>query len=262
MKQEYNSCMKITALEPQKNKDRINVFIDGQFSFGVHIDVAADFLLRPGLELTQQQQDEIKIADGFRLTYDKAIAYLAARPRSKLELRRHLRDKLIFKHHEYGELTDSSAKEDFKETQERSIDRIVQLLEERGYVDDAAFAKWWIDNRRQFRPRGKRLLLVELQSKGVSLRDIETALTTPDEEGHFQSIKGGEAEPEEVQPRNEVGLAMRAAGKYARRYRQADAREFKQRVGRYLSGKGFDWETIEVVVKRLWDEREQDPSAD
>lgn len=254
--------MKITAIEEQKKrKDRLSVFADGQFAFGVHPDVLLDHHLKVGMELDDVKVATVKTDDAFRTSYDKAIGYLSGRPHSAQEVRQYLRDKLIYKHPDYVDLTDSNAKEIFREQQEQSIERIVERLVEQKYVDDAAFAKWWIDNRREFKPRGKRLLLLELKARGVSNADIQAALTTPHEEGHFT----GEAEGRHdgmmarwhESGRNaddEVSLAVKASEKYARKYAGLPEREFKQKVGQYLGRKGFDWETIEAAIVALKDQ--------
>jgi regulatory protein len=246
--------MKITAIqEQQKHKDRLNVLVDGTFAFGVHMDVLLDFQLKIGMELTEALVTKIKTADAFRQAYDKALNYLSGRPHSAQEVRQYLRNRLIYKHPDYAGLT-GEAKEMFRQDQEVAGERIVDKLRQVDYLDDAAFAKWWISNRQQFRPRGKRLLLLELKSKGVSDGDIATALTTPSEEGHFRSeIEDGKGESREGSDEgfDELGAALKVGEKYGRKYIQSPEREFRQKVGQHLAGKGFDWDTIETVLKRI-----------
>lgn len=241
--------MHISAIEPQqKHKERVSIFLDGQFAFGLYMDVVVDYRLKVGQELSDSLVEELKTADAFRAAYDKALGYLAVRPRSEREVKQYLRNKLIYQHPDYAGISHEE-KDTFVSTQERSISKIMQKLSDASFIDDAAFAKWWIDNRRQFRPRGKRLLLLELQAKGVSAQDIETALITPDETGHFRSEteKGG-------QQYDEAADAYVLAEKYARKHMSMDEYQFKQKVGRYLASKGYDWDIIEVVVKKLRDE--------
>jgi regulatory protein len=238
--------MQITGFEPQqKHKERLSIAIDGQFGFGLHMDVVADYGLKVGQVLSEDLVAELKTADAFRTAYDKAIGYLAARPRSEREMWQYLADKLIYHHPEYASLSGDD-RDSFMHQQEASIGRIIQKLTEHGYIDDAIFAKWWIDNRRQFRPRGKRLLLLELQAKGVSAANIELALTTPDEEGQFSSEAGqGRVGYDEAE------AAFQMAQKYGHRYVGLEEFAYKQKVGRYLASKGYDWELIASVLKRL-----------
>lgn len=241
--------MIITAIEPQqKAKDRVNLFVDGQFSLGLHLDVLIDFRLKIKDEINQAKLDELRTADAFRTTYDKAVSYLTSRPHSAREVRQYLTDRLIYKHREWGGLT-GDARDQFMAQQQTAITAIMQRLEDRQYLNDAAFAKWWIDNRRTFRPRGKRLLLLELQAKGVSAADIQTALTTPDEQGTFVSEISSQIESEE--DISEVGLAWRLAEKQQRKYAGLEPNDFKQKMSRFLLSKGFDWDVVDEVLKKL-----------
>ena len=246
-------CMKITAIEQQKkNKERFSVFVDGEFAFGVHPDILLDHGLKNGQEIDDQLISAIKTDDSFRVAYDKAIGYLAGRPHSEREVRQYLRDKLIYKLDEYRELADSEAKTQFRSDKESAIEAIITKLQDRKYLDDVAFAKWWITNRREFRPRDKRLLLLELKAKGVSDADITTALTTPSDEGHFQSEKQSELSGASERD-SEVQLAMGLAEKQRRKYAGSDERQFRQKMSRFLAGKGFEWEVIDEVITKMKD---------
>jgi SOS response regulatory protein OraA/RecX len=85
------------------------------------------------------------------------------------------------------------------------------------------------------------LLLLELKAKGISDQDIQTALTTPNEQGQFSSIID--------KPQDELSLAQGLAQKQARKYNGLDASEFKQKMSRFLASKGFDWDVINQVLK-------------
>jgi regulatory protein len=232
--------MKITAIEEQKkHKDRASVYLDGSFAFGVKLDLLWEYHLKVGLELDADKVAQIQADDAFLRGYDRALTFLAVRPRSTQEVRQHMRDKLIYKHPDYPEIRqDSIQKADFIETQTAAIERIMAKLVQDRYLDDVAFAKWWIDNRRTFRPRGQRLLLVELKSKGISDSDLASALTTPNEEGHYHSEVGA----------SESDLATTVATKYMRKYAGTPESEWRPRLSRHLASKGFDWETIERVT--------------
>ena len=201
--------MTITAIEEQKKrKDRVNIFIDSQFAFGLKIDLVWEHHLKVGTQLTQDQINTIQAQDAESAAYDKALTYLAARPRSTQEVRQHLRDKLIYKHPDYAEQTDLT-RPDFIDHQQHIIEDVLAQLVDRGLLSDVAFAKWWIQNRQTFRPRGKRMLLLELKAKGISNQDLETALTTPNPEGHFHS---------EVESHSETDAALTVAQAYLRKH--------------------------------------------
>jgi len=84
-----------------------------------------------------------------------AARFLEARPRSSDEVRRRLRDA--------GYRADL-------------VDGALERLTELGYVDDAAFARAWVESRDRARPRGARALRDELRRMGVPAADAEAAL--------------------------------------------------------------------------------------
>ena len=80
---------KITALKLQKrNKDRVNVYLDDEFAFGLSRIVAA--WLRTGQELTEEKIAELQAQDNVEVALQRALNFLSYRPRSEEEVRRNL----------------------------------------------------------------------------------------------------------------------------------------------------------------------------
>ena len=137
---------RITALEPQKHSsERVNVYLDDVFAFGLAVLLAVN--LRVGMILTDDEIAALRLADEVERAREKALNYLSYRPRSEAELRSHLLEG------------------DFAEA---TVDEVLHRLREVGLVDDEAFARYWVDNRARFRPRGKRMLVQELRQKDVA----------------------------------------------------------------------------------------------
>lgn len=150
---------KVTALEPQKrSRDRVNIYLDGEFAFGLAWDVAVN--LHIGAWLSDDDIAALKANDARERVHQRALNFLTHRPRSEAELRRYLLNK---------------------EVAEAVVDVEVERLRRVGLLDDVAFAHFWIDNRARFRPRGKRMLAYELRQKGVSSSVIDEALADYDE---------------------------------------------------------------------------------
>jgi regulatory protein len=136
----------VTALEVQKkNPNRVNVYLDDQFAFGLSRIVAA--WMKVGQQLSEEKIADLQEADAREIAMQKALHYLGYRPRSVEEVRKNLE-----KH----------------EIPARVIDETIARLERENLVGDAKFAKEWVENRSTFRPRGKRALSVELRQKGLS----------------------------------------------------------------------------------------------
>jgi regulatory protein len=150
----------ITAIEVQKkNKERVNIFLDGQFAFGLNLLAAAQ--LKKGQRLTAAEVEALREADEHHLAYQRALHFLGFRPRSEVEVRQHLHSKTYA---------------------DEVIDVVVQRLQQEGYLDDHSFTQFWVENREQFRPRSARALRHELRQKGVERSVIDAAVAAMDED--------------------------------------------------------------------------------
>ncbi len=200
----------VTALVAQKkNPNRVNVYLDGKFAFGLAAIEAVR--LRRGQVLTEADIERLRTADDVEKAREKALRFLSNRPRSEWEVRQNLLKA------GYGD---------------EAIDRVLERLRGVGLVDDAAFVRYWIDNRAQFRPKGEVALRQELRRKGVEREVIDTALEESEHADHE--------------------AAIHAAIAKADRYRQLPREEFAQKLGAYLARRGFDYETVREAVQAAW----------
>lgn len=154
------SVRTVTALRAQKNNpQRINVFLDGQFAFGLSRLVAA--WLQVGQKLTEEHLEQLLREDRLESLYQRALRYLSFRPRSEQEMHLYL--------HRY-------------EQDEHVCTLVLERLKEHGWLDDQRFAVQWVENRAAFRPRGKMALAQELKQRGVQSAVIEQAVQELNEE--------------------------------------------------------------------------------
>lgn len=202
---------KITALEVQKkNKERVNVYLDDAFAFGLNLmDAAA---LRKGQVLTQADITRLQYGDAVVRAVDAAANFLSYRPRSSAEVRQNLQKKKKYP----------------AEVIAAAMERLTAL----GYLDDEAFARYWVDNRNTFKPRSPLALRVELRQKGVPDSIIQQVVETVDTHD----------------------AAYRAASKKLSRYRGGDVMTFKQKMGSFLQRQGFRYEDINEVLNQLIEE--------
>ena len=144
----------ITALKVQKrNPNRVNVFLDGVFAFGVSRIVAA--WLKVGQELNEEKIQSLQQNDAQEVAFQNALKVISYRPRSIHEVQNKLQEK------------------GFDETVVRLV---IERLKETGLVEDKEFAQAWIENRTVFRPRSRRLMALELRQKGVPDEVVQNAL--------------------------------------------------------------------------------------
>ena len=110
------------------------------------------------------------------------------------------------------------------------MDGAIARLRELGLVDDAAFARAWVEGRSRLSPRSRRLLRRELQAKGIEGEAAREALVSQDDED----------------------AALRAAGRRAAAMRGLPYPEFRRRLGEFLRRRGFDSATVRHTADRLW----------
>jgi regulatory protein len=150
----FNMVKEITDLTRQKNdSNRVNVFIDGSFSFGVSRNSGVS--LRVGQKISEKEIIELINNDSFEKAFQSALHFLSFRNRSENDVRLNLTRKGFF---------------------ENDIIKVVDSLKSRGYLDDGNFAKEWVENRSALKPRGRRLLAYELKQKKVNSDMIAVAL--------------------------------------------------------------------------------------
>ena len=82
---------RITALRMGGGKKRVNVFVDGSFSFAIDGEVAGRAGLQVGQHLSADQIEELTQTSLFQRCLDAALRYLSYRPRSNAEVRQRLR---------------------------------------------------------------------------------------------------------------------------------------------------------------------------
>ena len=160
---------KITALKAQKrNPERVNVYLDGEFAFGLARIVAA--WLAVGQSLNDERIIELQKKDADEVAFQAALRYLNYRPRTEAEIRKHLEAK------GYSEV---------------AIETTIARLQQGHLLDDRQFARDWVENQSTFRPRSHRALAFELRHKGISEEEIEQTLaeTVNDEELAYQAAQ-------------------------------------------------------------------------
>lgn len=140
---------------------------------------------------------------------EAAAAFLSVRPRSVTETRRRLR------HNGYPDAL---------------VEEVISRLIEMEYLDDAAFAKAWVESRDRAKPRGEIALRRELALKGVARDVVDEVLA---ERTDF-ALTG---DP------NGAAAAMLLNRRRSSLERELDPMRRRQRAYALLARNGFDPET-------------------
>ena len=150
-----------------------------------------------------------------------AVRFLGSRPRTRWELERRLRRAGV------GE-----------SVLEGTLARLAEL----GYVDDAAFVRWWGEQRDRHAPRGRRMLEAELRQHGVP-RDVIEAYR----DEHATPERAAE---DETLPASEAERADDALGRHLRGRPLPEEPKARQRIGMFLVRRGFDPDTVRGALRR------------
>lgn len=143
----------ITALTAQeKRKDRVNLFIDGEFFAGVSLETVLKLRLKVG-----QQTDEKQLAEVLAETErTEALAKACDYALKTLKTKRQVRDNLLKKGYS-----------------EETVWYCVDKLKEYGYIDDTEYSQRYIESTSK--TQGRRLTEYKLMMKGVKKEDIDRA---------------------------------------------------------------------------------------
>lgn len=196
--------MRITDIKQQvKRKDRYSIFIDGKYGFAL----SESDLLQNGLkidqDLSEAELQELKEISSEDKAVYRVLDLLARRPRSAGEISEYLKRKK----YTAGE-----------------VEKILNTLSKKGYIDDAAFARSWVENRRLLKPTSRRKLILELKQKRVSEEIIRRVL---DEE-----------------PDDEKEIIRKIIAKKQHQTRYQD----RQKLMQYLARQGFNYSDIKSVL--------------
>ena len=196
--------MIITALtEQKKDPERVNVYLDDEFAFGVTVSKLLEYDLYKGKVLKSEEVESIKDSDIVSKAFNKALDYISRRKHSEYELY----EKLIR-----------------KDIDKKVIATVCAKLTGLGYLDDLDFTESYVRDRKLMKPRGKRMLQMELKKKGVASEIVDMVLN-----GLSQD--------------DEIDEAVRLIEK---KYRGEVDRDT---LYRYLAGKGYDYDVIKSAFE-------------
>lgn len=159
--------------------------------------------------------DDITNSDTYRQLMNLTLRFVSLRLRSEQEIYTYLVTKLKKTH----------------TTAPKVIEAIIDRLKELGYINDEAFAQWFVDGRTGRKPKGKRVIEMELQRKGIA-RDIIDRVVQ-------QTMTGEKSEKE---------LARQIAEKKLPIWKNQPQLAQKRKLADFLTRRGFSSETVWGVV--------------
>ncbi len=195
------------------------VDIDGTFAFAVTRLLAAEHHLQVGLTLAETDLDALLAAAEVERATDSALRFLAYRPRSTREVTDRLRQRGY---------------------SNQAIDGAIEKLRGWRYLDDQEFARFWVENRLEYRPSGSRRLRQELRQKGVDGEVVDQTI--------------------EAVGVDELPAAIELARKRVERLRGLDPIVRRRRLAGFLQRRGYGWDVVKPAIDQVLGEDDVDQS--
>ncbi len=204
---------KITAIEQQKNNtERVNVFLDGKFAFGIHASIFYKFKLSLAQDIDIEFIDNVLKEEEFSKSKRVALNYISTQDRTKKEVLKKLADK------GYEECT---------------INKTIAALEGLGLIDDESYCERYISDKVRFSKYGKNKIVSNLILKGIDKKIISQKIIDIEDESEFEkAFKLGEKKYNSLISSNKQNI--------------------RQKVQNHLLQKGFDYNTTGKVINKLF----------
>lgn len=212
----------ISLKRKKRTKDWYFIYLNDGREILSYIDFIIKFKIKTGKQLTQEQINEIKSSS--ELIFAKEIAYkfLSSRPRTQKEVEERLRRKGV---------------------DENIISRVIEEIKNYGFINDLEYARSFVFDRVRSKTLGKSALKHALLAKGISNEVIEQVLSERDNAVDEFEIAFALA--------NQKLKQIKSSKK-----KKKDKNEQKKKIYEFLARRGFDWDVINSVIRRIFDDFE------
>lgn len=204
----------ITRLAQQKrDAERVSVFIDGAFAFGLALDLAVRAGLRKGQRLDVAEQQALLDEEERLRAKAVALDYIAYQARTEAEVMRKLARKGFPEH-----------------VAEEAVERMREL----GYLDDVAYARAYAKGRLDGRGHGPQRIRADLRKRGVAPKTIDATL-------------------DDLVERDDLRDSAMEHGRkrWRRLQREDDPYKRRKKLADFLARRGFDFDLIREVTEAL-----------
>ncbi|MDY0235144.1 MAG: RecX family transcriptional regulator [Gudongella sp.] len=153
--------MIITKISIQKDISRCNIYIDGDFAFGIDYSIKQEYDLYKGKSLDEETIQLLKDKDDIKKAKNRAYNYLSYRQRTCAEMKKYLESK------------------DFNN---QTVENTISTLLVEGYLDDYKFAETFLLEKSSLKGYGPYRIKHELRNKGINDNIIESILDIYEED--------------------------------------------------------------------------------
>ncbi|MFV1883696.1 MAG: regulatory protein RecX [Balneola sp.] len=192
----------------RRNTTRFSIYIEDRFLIGVSDSTLTRFNLRKGVSINFKVLDDILKEEDTWAIKEYCIRLLGKRDHARNELKDKARKK--------GYPSDI-------------IENVLDELVEKGYINNTSFAVKFARDKFEFNKWGSNKIRAELFKKGVSEKDINTALAGLDEANQIEAI-------EELVEKNK------------RKFLRSEPAKRKKKIFDFLLRKGY---SVSLITKQI-----------
>lgn len=144
--------MKISKIEPQKRKGRVNIYVNDNFALGIDEEIMIKYNLKVDMEIDDNFMENILLAEEENKALNYALRLLSYRQRSEKEIFDALKRKGYMNKH---------------------IENVIASCLDKNYLNDKNFARSFANDKINLNKYGPERIKHELLLKGVSKQIIE-----------------------------------------------------------------------------------------
>lgn len=216
---EGKRMVKVSKITQQKkNKEFYNVYLDGNFAFGIHGELVILYGIKEGRELDLEEMEKIIKEDNKKRAFNHSLHYLSYRRRTTWQVEEYLRKKDYI---------------------EEIIDCTIKKLKDYKMIDDSAYIRDFISEKILGNPAGRKKIKYDLQNKGIN-------------EAQLSLIEKYYTGDEEYQQ------AKRLVMKYEKKYKNLPKIEQRNKINQAGQRRGFSWEIMKRAIEDTMEEIEED----
>lgn len=202
----------ISKIEVQKkNKDRVNVYIDGEYAFPCSSEVIFLHMVKVGEIVDPNNLQEIINMDN----YIKCKNYALRIIERSYKTEKQIYDKLVEKDYDVV-----------------AIGKTLDFLKEYNLLDDEKYAKAYI--KEKIKDQGRNKIKYTLISRGISEKIIQEKL----------NLIGSEEEEESAMNLGEKKYNILIK-------REDDPKKIYKKLGDYLITRGYNFQTVKIVLNKI-----------
>lgn len=203
---------KITNVEVQKkNKNRVNVYIDEEFAFSCDAEIVYKYGIKKNNEVNAKQLIEIMEEENFVKCKNSALRIIERTYKTEKEITDKLREKGY---------------------DEKSINRTIDFMEEYNLLNDKKYADMYIKDK--IKVQGINKIKYNLLRKGVCEEVITDKITNISKDDEKEGA---------------LKLAQKKYNQIINR--EQDKYKVSQKLYRFLVSKGYDYDCINEVIKKV-----------